>query len=77
MQAQSPERQGRLRELHRAVAADVQADVDVALKIGVLVAAGYTRAHIARILGMDARDMLLPLERLKRIAPLLDRDAEL
>jgi hypothetical protein len=29
------------------------------------------------MLGINARDMALPLERLKRIAPLLDRDDDL
>jgi hypothetical protein len=66
-----------VRSLHRALRADVSADVELALRVGVLVAAGYTRARIARMLGVHARDMALPLERLKRVAPLLDRDDDL
>jgi len=71
------ERRRRIRELHRALLVDVQADVDVALKVGVLLSAGYPRARIARVLGVHARDMALPLERLERVAPLLDRGDEL
>jgi hypothetical protein len=68
--------QRRLGELHRALAADVQADVDVALKVGVLLSAGYPHARIARILRVPASDLVVPLERLKRVAPLLDRDSD-
>ena len=71
------ERQRRILELHRELAAEGQADVDIAPKVGVLLSVGYPRAHIARMLGVHARDMALPLERLKRVAPLLDRDDEL
>jgi hypothetical protein len=66
-----------LRELHRALVADARADVDLALKVGTLVAVGYKRSEVARMLGLHARDMAVPLERLERVAPLLDRDAEL
>jgi Flp pilus assembly protein TadB len=62
-----PERHSFVRNLHRVVIADVQADVQVALKVGVLVAAGFPRAHVAR----------KALERLKRVALELDRDADL
>jgi hypothetical protein len=57
--------------------ADVQRDVELALKVGVLTAAGYPRVRIRRLLGVSDRDMLMSLERLKRVAPELDRDAEL
>jgi hypothetical protein len=66
-----------LRELHRALVADARADVDLALKVGTLVAVGYKRSEVARMLGVDARDMVLPLERLERVALTLDRDDEL
>jgi hypothetical protein len=46
-----PERHSFVRNLHRVVIADVQADVRVALKVGVLVAAGFPRAHVARKVG--------------------------
>jgi hypothetical protein len=71
------ERQRRLRELHRALAADARADVDLAVKVGVLVALGYPRAHVARTLDLSAKDVALPLQRLERVAKSLDRDDEL
>jgi hypothetical protein len=37
------------------------------VKVGVLVAMGYPKAHIARML--DVHDLVVPLQRLKRVAP--------
>jgi hypothetical protein len=39
-----------------------------------LVAMGYPKAHIARML--DVHDLVVPLQRLKRVAPSLDRDSD-
>jgi hypothetical protein len=72
-----PERHPFVHSLHRALVADVQRAVELALKVGVLTAAGYPRARMRRMLGVSDRDILMPLERLKRVAPELDRDAEL
>jgi hypothetical protein len=66
-----------LRTLHRALVADAHHDVQLALRVGVLLSAGYPRARIARMLGVEARDMALPLERLERVAKSLNRDDEL
>jgi hypothetical protein len=71
------ERQRRFRELHRALIAEARRDVDLAPKVGTLVAVGYKRSEVARMLGVHARDLAVPLERLERVAKSLDRDAEL
>jgi hypothetical protein len=70
-----PERQRRrVRELHRALVPDAREDGELAVKVGVLVAMGYPKAHIARML--DVHDLVVPLQRLKRVAPSLDRDSD-
>jgi hypothetical protein len=39
-----------------------------------VVAMGYPKAHIARML--DVHDLVVPLQRLKRVAPSLERDSD-
>lgn len=68
---------GHVRALRRALIADAQSEVQLALKVGVLVTLGVSRAEIARQLGVADRDLRVTFERLKRVAPLLDRDSDL
>jgi hypothetical protein len=71
------ERQRRIRELHRALVADVQAEIQLALKVGTLTAMGFRRYEVARLLGASPADFKLAVERLQRVAPLLARDSDL
>lgn len=55
---------------------DVQADIDLALKVGVLAAAGYSRKDIQTMTSADNAQLRIAYERLERVAPQIDREAE-
>ena len=62
-----------LRTLHRALLDDAQAEIQLAMRVGVLRAAGRSRGQIAEKLGASCSDMQAAYTRLERAAPTLDR----
>lgn len=58
-----------VRDLRRALAADAQADVELALEVAVLLARGSDRADVEAITGASRDDVRRACERLGRVAP--------
>lgn len=65
-----------VRGLHRALVEDVHADIQLALKVGTLLAGGFSRAEVARLTNAEPAELRAAYARLERIAPSLDRDAD-
>ena len=68
-----------LRALARALAADaraqVRAEVELAMKVGVLLASGLPHREIALKLDVTAAEVSSASERLRRVAPTLEGEA--
>jgi hypothetical protein len=75
MSPQQPESRF-LRDLRRARVDDVQAEIQLAMRVGVLRAAGRSRGQIAERLGASSSALQAAYTRLERAAPTLDRARE-
>jgi hypothetical protein len=62
-----------LRALRRALVDDAQAEIALAMRVGVLRAAGRSRGQIAEKLGASSSDLQAAHTRLERAARKLDR----
>jgi hypothetical protein len=72
MSAQPSERRA-LARLRRALIEDLEPELALACKVAVLLAAGHTRAAIARQLGADAAQMRVADMRVRRAAKRLEQ----
>ncbi len=62
-------------DLRRALLADLQEEVEVALRVAVLAAGGYTEREIAVRLGLTPAEVRRAIARLRRVKPALERYA--
>jgi hypothetical protein len=65
-----------LSRLRRALVDDVQAEIQLAMRVGVLRAAGRSYGQIAETLGLSRSDLQAAYSRLERATPTLDRPRE-
>ena len=65
-----------LAALRRALLDDFEAELAVALKVGVLMASGYRRSEIARILDVSPAALRVAEQRVKKASERLDAGAE-
>ncbi len=70
-------RSGLLRALERALREDFERELDLTLRVAVLLALELSRPAIAKVLGVTAGDVRAAIRRLREVAPGLDRDAGL
>lgn len=61
-----------LRRLRAALIADLEPEIQLALKVGVLHAAGHRRSEMIRQLGVTSHEMARAVEMVKRAAERLD-----
>jgi hypothetical protein len=61
-----------LRELCRALAHDARAEVEMAAKVGTLLALGHSQAEIAYSLDISQAEIRAAVKRLRRVAPQIE-----
>jgi len=59
-------------EMRRAILRDLEPEITLALKVGVLMAAGHRRAVIAERTGATPAELRVAVARVKRAVPALD-----
>lgn len=66
-----------LSSLERALWEDFERELDLTLRVAVLLALEYSRPAIAETLGVTAGEVRAAVRRLREVAPGLDRGADL
>jgi hypothetical protein len=61
-----------LRDLAQALAADARAEVELAVRVGVLTALGYRQREVVEITGASVAEVRAALQRLRRVSERLD-----
>lgn len=66
-----------VRGLRRKLTEDVQPEIQLAVRVGVMSALGVSRTEIGRRVGVSPAELKRAFERLERVAPQLDRGNDL